>query len=468
MKDHKIKSYPVYETLLKKQTKKRNRRFFIFSIANALVFLVLGAFLSISILGNFRGIASRDVQYKKLMQAYEIVSRDWYFGEGESSNQDFVERALLAMMNAQSEDAYLTYYPLASLESDFGLGITVTYMDGYLLIQEVYSVSPSYGELFPGDIISKVNNQELRGMLFADIVPLIRGEAGTTLSLEVIRQQTILQKQLTRGISRNATIHGYTQSDYGVLQIKGFENDTVQGARAVLDGFVTNHINKLVIDLRNNGGGYIMAFEALSDLFTPKGAIFGVYKHKDARDNYAAKSQNNARYHFEHIVILVNQNTASAAESFTAALQDNLASVQVVGIQSYGKGIAQKTITFQDGSQLRYTYAEYYRPNDVKLHQVGITPDVVLDTSGAYKIMQRAFFAGETWNQRLLEYLIARGFGAPSFDEGVVLLAYQQVSDLTQSGVLDKQTLVQIMQDYADEKQVAETTQLQQAALIGS
>lgn len=467
MKDNKIDSFPAYEALLKKEKKRSKKRFIFFSIINSFVFLILGAFLSIQFLGSFTGLTSRDQAYRKFMQVYEIIRKDWYFGEGDATNEAFIERALLAMINEQNDDAYLTYYPVSSLQSDFGLGITVRLFDGYLLIQDVYTFSPAQGELLPGDIIYQVNGTDLRGLSLSAIIPLIRGEEGTSVTLDIMRGEALLQKQIIRGTARNATTLGYTTPDYGVLQIKGFENDTVQGARAILDGFVEDHISNLVIDLRDNGGGYIMAFQALADLFTPKGVTYGIYHHRNPQDNYAAKSQSNPRYQFEEIVILINHNTASAAESFTAALVDHVDNVTVVGTLSYGKGIAQKTITFLDGSQLRYTYAEYYRVNQVKLHEVGILPDVILDVTGFHLVFQRAFDELETWSDRLLEYLIVQDYGAPATDPATVISAYQQAKSLVTSGEFDRPTLLAIIQDFYLQKQQADVLQLQQAATMG-
>jgi carboxyl-terminal processing protease len=231
----------------------------------------------------------------------------------------------------------------------------------------------------------------------------------------------------------------------------------------ILDGFASQNLDKLIIDLRDNGGGYIMAFTALADLFTPKDAVYGVYVHKDENDNYTARSESNPRYHFEQIVILINGNTASASESFTAALKDNLSNVIVVGETSYGKGIAQKTITFSDGSKLRYTYAEYYRKGNVKLHQVGVTPDAVIAEEGHHLILQRSYAQEETFEDRIHEYLVARNYGIISDSYGVVISAYQSDKSITTSGILDHATLLALIQDYKEEKNQALVLQMQGA-----
>lgn len=462
MNDNKIRSFPEYETLLKKELKKRNIKFAIFSFLNSVAFLILGIFLVFNVLPQGKLLNTKDENYRKLMQVYEIISQNWYFGE-DGDETDFVERALLAMINDQNEDDYLTYFPASSTENDYGLGIVVNYFDGYLLISDVYENSSSFGELFKGDIITKIDNIDIRFKTLNEIVSLIRGPKDEEVKLEVVRQSVVLQKTIVRKASSKKTASGYSEEDYGVLKLTGFENDTVQLAKIELDIFKNNNVNNLIIDLRDNGGGYIMAFQALADLFTPKGSIFGVYKHKDSKDNYYAKGANSPRYSFENIIILINKNTASAAETFTAALMDSLDNVRVLGTTSYGKGIAQKTVVFEDGSQLRYTYAEYYRVNDVKLHQVGIIPEIEIKIEEPYQTLVTAFNEGETLLSKIVLYLIAKGYDSYLSDVEIIK-AYQNDKGLALSGEIDKETLIKVMQDFYSERKAAEDNQIIESA----
>jgi len=223
-------------------------------------------------------------------------------------------------------------------------------------------------------------------------------------------------------------------------------------------------MNNLIIDLRDNPGGFVMVFTKLADLFTPNGTIFGRYQFRNEADSYNLRASEAQKYSFDKIVILINRNSASASESFAASLGDNLDNVVIVGETSFGKGVAQKTITFSDGSAFKYTYAEYLRPNGQKLHEVGVTPDVALIETGNHLIFERRYVSGETYESRVVEYLKAEGFSGATNQE--VISNYQSARNAPVTGTIDPLTQGRLDKDLFVQRSSAKKLQLDNAIKI--
>ena len=159
------------------------------------------------------------------------------------------------------------------------------------------------------------------------------------------------------------------------VKITEFDMDTAQHLETYLDAAKTIGYDKLIIDLRDNPGGYISSVVDCADLFLEKGKVILSTKNK-AGDSYSYKTSFNDKFDFSKIVILINNNSASGAEALSAALNENLGDVvDLVGVTTYGKGSAQKTIYFTDGTYFHYTYALWFTPNGNSIQKVGVAPE---------------------------------------------------------------------------------------------
>ena len=376
----------VVNNLLKKQRKKYR----LIAILLSLFFFVAGSASSISLYNYFYGGVAEG-ETKVFQEAYNIVKNDWYYGTDEIAASyliDGVEGLVNGGVNAELGriDPYLTYYPYEEITPTYGLGIEVIVdsqgfplYDGYFYISKVYGYSSANGVLKEGDLISKVNGESVRYKNSSELK--IKGEKNTEVSISYIRDGKEYDATLTRKDAVEQTVKKSLYSDYAILTIDGFNTSTMgmkgtaELAELYLKEIKKENIQNLIIDLRDNPGGYVSAFKSLSELFIPKNKSLGIYinKHKEVIDSPTTKSDDD--YVFDKIVILVNGNSASATEAFAVCMKDNLDNVTVVGTTSFGKGIAQKTAVLSDGSSLRYTYAEYFRPNGNKVHGIGIVPD---------------------------------------------------------------------------------------------
>ena len=386
------------------------KKFTIFAICNSLVCLIIGAFIPLSI-NNFYQKDEMDENMIKFMEIYDLIKDEWYFLD-EGDEEEYIDRALNAMVNDQNDDKYLHYYPASDEDNSnqYGIGISVTAYDGYLKIKDVFNNSPaSKAGLTSGMLITKVNGQDIFNKSLNEVSPLISGPIGSKVNLTILDEDgTTKVIEVTRNEYHKQSVFGSVEDGIGTIRITGFENGTVSQVEDYLNSFKKLETKDIIIDLRDNGGGYIYAFKEIADFFMPKGLELGTYIHKDPRDNEVSYTREPQKYYFDDIYILINQNSASASESFTASMMDNLDNVTVVGLNSYGKGIAQKTISFSDGSSLKYTYAEYLRPdknvNKGKVHELGIQPDKLVKDEGNYKILEQKFNTFEDVKKAHQEY----------------------------------------------------------------
>jgi carboxyl-terminal processing protease len=457
----------------KNKVLKEKNKLITFGIFSSLASFILGVFITANLVGSIGGNRINSTEFEKFMEIYSTIKDEWYFGENVVNESDYIERAIAAMVNEQTLDPYLTYSTIPEDSTltppRFGIGISITAYDGYLIINEVFTNSPAEkAGLLKDDIITNVSGADIRFKTLSEVSNLIQGALRSSVSIGVIRNNVNRTITVIRDTWQQDSVYGSDFGSYGVLRITGFDDNTSVTADRLLATFSTlsrpTKMNNLIIDLRDNPGGFVMVFTKLADLFTANGTIFGRYQFRDEADSYNLRASEPQKYEFDKIIILINRNSASASESFAASLGDNLDNVIIAGEKSFGKGVAQKTITFSDGSAFKYTYAEYLRPNGQKLHEVGVTPDVALIETGNHLIFERSYVSGETYESRVVEYLRAEGFDGANNQE--VISNYQRARSITVSGAINPLTQGSLDKDLFIQRSAAKKLQLDNAIKI--
>jgi carboxyl-terminal processing protease len=396
--------------LLKKYRQKHRLIVLLVSI----FFFVAGSASSITLYNYFYG-GIVDEELRPYQEAYNIIKNEWYFGTDELTEEYFVD-GLEGMVNGYVSsdmsrlDPYLTYYPREESKPTYGIGVEVVVdnqgfplYDGYFYVSKVYGLSAAAGVLQEGDLISKVNGESVRYLNSNELK--IKGEKGTEVNISYIRDGIEYEHTFIRKEAVEHSVTRQLNTNYAVLKIDGFTTTTsgLEGTAELAEKYLKEirkeKISNLIIDLRDNPGGYISAFKSLSELFLPTGKSLGTYINKYQEVIEEPKTNSSNDYEFEQIIILVNGSSASASESFAVCMQDNLDNVTVVGTLSYGKGIAQKTISLSDGSSLRFTYAEYFRPNGGKVHKVGVTPDLEIKIRETKMPNKDDYYIGDNLNE---------------------------------------------------------------------
>ena len=229
--------------------------------------------------------------------------------------------------------------------------------------------------MLPGDILYMVEGEEVTGMDLTTVVSKIKGEEGTEVTISMLRGEEVLDFTMKRQVIEVPTIeHEMLADQIGYIMISEFDGVTSAQFETALMELKQEGMKKLIIDLRNNGGGSVDAVSKIADLLLPEGLIVKTVYN----DGKEVERTSDASWVEVPMAVLINGASASASEILSGALQDYKVAA-IVGTQSYGKGVVQSTLDLQDGTALRVTSAKYYTPNGNNIHGVGITPDVEID-----------------------------------------------------------------------------------------
>jgi carboxyl-terminal processing protease len=360
---------------------------------------LFGSFLQTPITVNNSG------KYTRLDAIIETLSAQWYFGKDiENIETWLLNNAINGMidLNGDIHTSYLTAEEVKQFNDsiDMGfVGIGVQYYmsaDGYPVVERVFKNSPAeaFG-VMPGDIIYIVDGVDVKGMETEEIASRVKGEEGTTVVIDFLRAGTVVRKEIIRGIVKNSAFGQILAGNVGYLEIYQFGSSTTQEVAGYLNDMKAKNVSKLVIDLRDNGGGYLNTLVGISSLLLPKDTVVIRQEYKDGSSEIG-KTLGGQMTNFTDIVILVNGNTASASEVLTAALQEQ-AGIKVVGVKTYGKGTVQITRPFADGSALKFTTAQWMSPNGNAINGVGITPDYIVELHPVFYFDKVALEEGVTY-----------------------------------------------------------------------
>ena len=224
-----------------------------------------------------------------------------------------------------------------------------------------------------GDIISKVNDVEYKGDQLTEATNNMKGEEGTKVKLEIIREEEILEIEVERkSIKVNHVESKVLDNQIGYIKISSFDDETAEEFKTKYEELENKKIKSLIIDLRNNGGGIVEEATDIADMMVDKGKTLLITSSKNENEEITKAEKDKIIQ--VPVVVLVNENSASASEILAAALKES-DNAKIVGQKTYGKGIIQTIYTLSDGSGLKLTTNEYFTPNHNVINKVGITPD---------------------------------------------------------------------------------------------
>ena len=311
------------------------------------------------------------MEYDKLGYTLDAIN---YFYVEEVNNTQLVEEAIKAML--EKLDPHSTYTNAEDtrrmnepLEANFdGIGISFDMILDTLYIVQVNDDGPSKKVgLLPGDRIIKVNDSIIAGvkMVSADVMKLIKGQKGTSVKVTVKRETSpnLLSFTIIRdNIPVNSIDAMYmADANTGYIRLIRFSNSTMQEFKTALSQLQKKGMKNLIIDLQENGGGYLQIAAQLTDQFLEKGKLI-VYTQGDKINRSDAISTDQTLFKDGKLVLLINEASASASEILAGAIQDWDRGV-IVGRRSYGKGLIQRAIDLPDHSMIRLTVGRYYTPS---------------------------------------------------------------------------------------------------------
>ena len=305
---------------------------------------------------------------------------DW----NKTDSYDDIYRSYVNSLN----DPYAYYYSpeeydalYNSIEGNYvGIGVTVSFdeRNNDIFIITVAKDSPAESAgLLPGDRITAVSGKNVADIGYEDAIDLIRGEEGTSVTLTATRNDKEFICTMVRKKGEGCSvIYQIINNKIGLIRLLNFDLSTPSQFNEAIDSFESSGIHKIIIDLRNNPGGQLSSVLDILSYVLPKDDVLVRIYDKNNKEE-VRKSTLDHTVEGE-IVLLINNNTASAAELFTGTLHDYNKAI-TVGTLSYGKGCMQTIINLPNGGAFKFTFRMYNPPLSDNYDEIGITPDYVVE-----------------------------------------------------------------------------------------
>ena len=333
-------------------------------------------YIIILLLGGLGLVAFKADDYFEISKNLEIFA-DVYKQVNTSYVDDVKPGELIrAAINGMlaSLDPYTNFYSEAEAEeyryqvtgTFAGIGSSIRRIDDYIYIESPLDDFPAQkAGLLPGDKILEVDGQSMKGKKTDEVTEFLKGKAGTSFNLKIERIGSgILEKTITRETIKvkNVPYHGIIENHIGFIKLAGFTPNAGKEVQDALLDLKSKGATKIVLDLRNNGGGLLHEAVNIVNIFVPKGATIVITRGKFEEDNRTYKTLNSPVDTEIPLVILINNNSASASEIVSGALQDFDRAV-LIGQNSFGKGLVQTTMSLNYNTSMKVTTAKYYIPS---------------------------------------------------------------------------------------------------------
>lgn len=330
-------------------------------------------------LGNIKGINSELLQ--KIYTMKGIIDSEYILSDVDE--EDLINGAIKGYVEGLGDD-YTEYFTAEEME-DFkmdtegeyvGIGIYMYKNTSDNTIVVLYPIENSPAEeagLQYGDIIKKVDGVEYTGNDFNTIASKIKGKVGEKVNIEIERDGKTLSFEIERkNIDLYPIKYEMLENNIGYINLPSFDENSADEFKNIYNELAKNNLKGLIIDLRNNGGGIVEEALEIADYILEKDDIILITKDREGNEEIE-KSTKKPIVNVP-VVILTNENTASASEILAGALKEN-GKATIVGEKTYGKGVIQELISLKDGSGIKITTEEYYTPNRNQINKIGITPD---------------------------------------------------------------------------------------------
>ena len=372
---------------------------FILGIMTSFVLVYVGfafAFNNGNVLSLFLKRNSK-LDYKKIEEKtsvlQNIIDRYFLFDEDMTKLEDGI---YAGMMNGLG-DPYTVYYTkeeYKALNEDTegkysGIGAVVSQNPNtkIITIVKIFDNSPANDAgLQVGDIIYKIDGEEVAGTDMDILVKTkIRGEEGTSFKMTVLRgdERKEVELDLTRRSIEVETVAGkMLDNNIGYIAVSQFDAVTSEQFKSNIESLQSQGMTKLIVDRRGNPGGLLDQVVDMLDYILPDGLVLYTEDKYGKREEYYSDGSHELKI---PMVVLVNENSASASEVFTATFRD-FEWGTVVGKTTFGKGIVQNVLPLGDGTAVKITTQHYYPPSGYDLHKVGIKPDLEVDLNEGAKI----------------------------------------------------------------------------------
>jgi carboxyl-terminal processing protease len=325
---------------------------------------------------------SGTLDVSSLQQTYQQLKANF---DGTLDDQTLIDGANKGLVAAANDTytLYLNKQDAKAFNDDLtgtiggGIGAEIALRNNVPTVVGVLDNNPAKAAgLQNGDVIVKINGDAVTGQTVDQVVAKIRGDVGTSVKLDITRGGQAMTFTITRATVNNPSVASSVSNGLGIMTISRFDEKTADQARTAAQSFKSQGVKAVILDLRDNGGGYLDAAQAVAGLWLNDKEV--VSEKTNGKTVDTLYSTSNPILADIPTVVLVNGNSASASEIVTGALKDYKVAT-IIGDKTFGKGSVQKLIDLGNGAELKVTVAKWYTPNGLNINQQGITPDKVVD-----------------------------------------------------------------------------------------
>ena len=322
---------------------------------------------------------------EKVDEINRYVDSYFYFDKDIEKQEEAIYDGIMAGL----DDPYSVYYTKEEyeqlLEEDSGEYVGVGAVVNQNEDKAVFVVRPipdspaEEAGMMAGDQIVEVDGTKIVDQDLMLVVDLIRGDKeGTTAHIKVYRESTkeYIDFEMVRRVVENYSVYHEMIDDIGYIEIQQFYENTPKEFKAAVEDVISKGAKGIIFDVRDNPGGLVTSVTDMCDYIMGDGVILTI-EDKEGRTLNEYKSDEQQQVNIP-MVVIANGNSASAAEIFTGALKD-CGKATVVGTQTFGKGIVQSVIPLSDGTAIKLTIAKYFTPSGNDIHEIGISPDYVVE-----------------------------------------------------------------------------------------
>ncbi len=358
---------------------------------------------------SFNSKIFTEEQLERLEKAAQIIDDDFLY---EYDKEKLIDGAIEGMVN--SLDNVYTYYEneeeyQESLNSGansnyVGIGVHLSYDKENDAIRVLGTVPNSPAEevgIQAGDVILKVDDLMINIETYTEGVNAIRGEEGSKVKLAIKRNGELIEIEATRATITENNVTSEVIDDIGYIRVYAFDNGVFDQFKEAYETLRNKNIKGLIVDLRNNPGGYVKDTIDMLNLLLPKGDVLKLVDKKGNEKVYKTDSKNEINI---SLTVLVNQNSASASEIFASAVKDSGKGV-VIGTQTFGKGVVQYVERIKGHGAIDIVAAQYFTSSGVVIQDNGIEPNFVVEVEEELKNNQYITREKDTQLQKALDYI---------------------------------------------------------------
>lgn len=365
--------------------------FIIVTIPSLILSIVSGSLVYTRLNNTGKVTTTNNKHVNEFINTYNKLLDEYYEDLDEA---ELVDAAISGMLSYTGDDYTIHMNEDATeslnekLEGTYeGIGIRISLDEnGNIYVYEVFDDSPAANAgILANDIILSINGESVVGKTTDDASNIIKNSNESKITILVKREEEEItfeaeRKQLIVPATKSS-IKEVNDKKIGYIYLETFSNTLDTQVASILSSMEAENIDSLIIDLRNNTGGYLTSCTKIVEMFLEKDKLMYTIKSKNESTDYKDTTDEHRNY---PIVVIINEHSASASEILASALKYSYGAT-VVGTTSYGKGKVQTTGTLEDGTMIKYTSARWFTPNGDCIDEVGLVPDKEVELSDEYK-----------------------------------------------------------------------------------